>query len=69
MPYVDSSGVDIHYHVEGNGPPLVVQHGLTGSLKNWYAYGFVEKLQDKSTVSCSYISIVSNQHMYISIEL
>ena len=46
MPYVDNSGVDIHYHVEGNGPPLVVQHGLTGSLKNWYAYGFVEKLQN-----------------------
>ena len=45
MPYVDNSGVKIHYHVEGIGPPLVIQHGLTGSLKNWYAYGFVEKLQ------------------------
>ena len=45
MPYVDNSGVAIHYHVEGNGPPLVVQHGLTGSLKNWYAYGFVEEFQ------------------------
>ena len=42
MPYVDNSGVQIHYHVEGDGPPLVVQHGLTGSLKNWYVYGFVE---------------------------
>ena len=45
MPYANNLGVNIHYHVEGNGPPLVIQHGLTGSLKNWYAYGFVEKLQ------------------------
>ncbi len=45
MPYVDNSGVKIHYHVEGDGPPLVIQHGLTSSLENWYAYGFVEELQ------------------------
>ena len=45
MPYVDNLGVKIHYHVEGNGPSVVIQHGLTGSLKNWYAYGLVEKLQ------------------------
>ena len=45
MPYVDNSGVKIHYHVEGDGPPLVLQHGLTNSLKTWYAYGFVEELQ------------------------
>lgn len=45
MPYVDNSGVTIHYHVEGDGPPLVLQHGLTSSLQNWYAYGFVEELQ------------------------
>ena len=45
MPYVDNSGVQIHYHVEGNGPHLVLQHGLTNSLENWYAYGFVEELQ------------------------
>ncbi len=45
MPYVDNSGVSIHYHVEGDGPPLVLQHGLTNSLKTWYAYGFVEELR------------------------
>ena len=44
MPYVDSSGVNIHYHVEGDGPPLVLQHGLSSSLQNWYACGFVEEL-------------------------
>ena len=36
MPYVDNQGVRIHYHLEGEGPPLVVLHGLTGDLKAWY---------------------------------
>ena len=45
MPFVDSSGVKIHYHVAGSGPTLVLQHGLTSSLDDWYAYGFVEELQ------------------------
>mgnify|MGYP001215424986 FL=1 len=45
MPYVDNAGVKIHYHVEGAGPPLVMQHGLTNSLETWYAYGFVQELQ------------------------
>jgi pimeloyl-ACP methyl ester carboxylesterase len=45
LPYAENSGVKIHYHVEGEGPPLVLQHGLTSSLKSWYAYGFVEELQ------------------------
>ena len=45
MPYVDNAGVKIHYHVEGDGPPLVMQHGLTNSLETWYAYGFVQELQ------------------------
>ncbi|MDE0719282.1 MAG: alpha/beta fold hydrolase [Dehalococcoidia bacterium] len=46
MPYVDNSGVKIHYHVEGDGSPLVIQHGLTSSLQNWYAYGYVEELKN-----------------------
>lgn len=36
MPYVDNQGVRIHYHLEGEGPPLVVLHWLTGNLKAWY---------------------------------
>ena len=46
MPYANNDGVRIHYHVEGHGPPLVLQHGLTSSLKNWSAYGFVDGLKD-----------------------
>ena len=45
MPYVNNSDVRIHYHVEGAGPDLILQHGLTNSLENWYAYGFVEELK------------------------
>ncbi|MDP6798348.1 MAG: alpha/beta hydrolase [SAR202 cluster bacterium] len=45
MPFADNEGTRIHYHVEGSGPPLVLQHGLTSSLENWYAYGYVEPLK------------------------
>lgn len=45
MPYTDSNGVRIHYHVEGEGTPLVLQHGLTSSVLRWYEFGFVEALK------------------------
>lgn len=46
MPYANNDGVRIHYHLDGNetGPPLVLQHGFTGSLHNWYDRGYVEAL-------------------------
>jgi pimeloyl-ACP methyl ester carboxylesterase len=40
MPYADNQGFRIHYKVEGNGPPLVLQHGFTQSLKRWYFHGY-----------------------------
>ncbi|MFQ5872511.1 MAG: alpha/beta fold hydrolase [Dehalococcoidia bacterium] len=45
MPYAENQGVRIHYHVEGDGPPLVLQHGLTASLEGWYDAGYVEALK------------------------
>ena len=45
MPFVDNNGVNIHYHVEGDGPPLILQHGFTSSLRNWYFNGYVEPLK------------------------
>ena len=33
MPYASNNGVRIHYEVEGKGPPLVLQHGFSGSLR------------------------------------
>jgi pimeloyl-ACP methyl ester carboxylesterase len=45
MPYTNSQGVRIRYHIEGDGPPLVLQHGFTDSLESWYELGYVEALQ------------------------
>ena len=48
MPYADSDGVRIYYEVEGNadGPPLVLQHGLTGYLESWRERGYTDVLGD-----------------------
>jgi pimeloyl-ACP methyl ester carboxylesterase len=45
MPYVGNQGIRIHYKVEGQGPPLVLQHGSTSSLQAWYQNGYVEPLK------------------------
>jgi pimeloyl-ACP methyl ester carboxylesterase len=44
MPYVDSEGVRIHYQVDGDGPPLVLQHGFTSSSDAWRQFGYVPAL-------------------------
>src|SRR5262245_48964762 len=45
MPYVHSQGIRIHYEAEGDGPPLILQHGFTDSLHSWYECGYVDALQ------------------------
>ena len=45
MPFANNKGVRIHYEVEGEGPPLVLQHGLTGSLEGWRENGYVDPLK------------------------
>ena len=45
MPYADHLGTRIHYQVEGEGPPLVLQHGFTGNLTRWYLHGYVDALR------------------------
>ncbi len=37
MPHVHANGIDIHYSVEGAGPPLVMLHGATSSALEDYA--------------------------------
>lgn len=44
MPYANNQGVHIHYQVMGDGPPLVLQHGFSASLMDWYDFGYVEEL-------------------------
>jgi pimeloyl-ACP methyl ester carboxylesterase len=45
MPYSNNQGVRIHYEVEGEGPPLVIQHGFTDSIQTWYELGYVDALK------------------------
>ena len=45
MPYADNDGVRIHYRVEGQGPPLVLQHGFSESVVDWYEAGYVDALR------------------------
>ncbi len=46
MPYARNQGIEIRYEVEGEGPPLVLQHGLGGILGSWYLIGYVDALKD-----------------------
>ncbi len=50
MPYADNNGVRIHYHVEGQGPPLIMQHGFSGSLHGWHDSGYVKPLKQEYTL-------------------
>jgi pimeloyl-ACP methyl ester carboxylesterase len=47
MPRVDNKGISIHYRVEGNGPPLILQHGFSDSSDRWFEHGFVAALKQK----------------------
>jgi pimeloyl-ACP methyl ester carboxylesterase len=48
MPYANNEGVQIHYEVEGNGPPLVLLHGLNlAGSESFRANGYVEPLKEK----------------------
>ena len=38
-------GIRIHYQVDGEGTPLVLMHGTTQSLEDWYESGWVEGLK------------------------
>lgn len=46
MPYFDNNGVRIHYQVDGRGAPMVLMHGTSGSLGDWYENGWVSGLKD-----------------------
>src|SRR5215471_5853813 len=45
MSYADNRGIRIHYRVEGEGSPLILQHGFTQSIDDWYEFGYVNALK------------------------
>lgn len=47
MPYANNDGTRIYYEVEGDGPPVVLQHGRGGTLDGWRQHGYVEALRDE----------------------
>jgi pimeloyl-ACP methyl ester carboxylesterase len=47
MPRVINNEIAISYRVEGNGTPLVLQHGFTDSSESWYELGYVDALKSK----------------------
>ncbi len=48
MPYASNQGVHIYYEVEGQGPPLVMAHGMGagGDLNAWRSTGYTAALKD-----------------------
>lgn len=52
MPFVTHRGQRIHYTVEGEGPLVVLQHGLFMDAESWRANGVVEALKDRCRVAC-----------------
>jgi pimeloyl-ACP methyl ester carboxylesterase len=47
MPFVEREGVQIHYEMEGDGPPIVMQHGLTLAIDCWRLFGYADTLRKK----------------------
>lgn len=40
MPYANNRGVKIYYEVEGDGPPLMILHGMTNNLNDFLKDGY-----------------------------
>jgi pimeloyl-ACP methyl ester carboxylesterase len=45
MPYANNAGFRIHYEVDGTGPALVLHHGFTQCLEDWFECGYVDALR------------------------
>jgi pimeloyl-ACP methyl ester carboxylesterase len=52
MPFAVHRGHRIHYTIEGEGPLVVLQHGLLMDGDAWKQAGFVDALTDKYRVAC-----------------
>jgi pimeloyl-ACP methyl ester carboxylesterase len=54
MPFANNNGVKINYEVEGQGPPLLLQHGFSGTLDAWRTNGVIQALS--KNYKCIFLS-------------
>ena len=47
MPIVENDGCKIFYELEGEGYPLFIHHGLSGSIKSWRDEGYIDPLAER----------------------
>uniref|UniRef100_Q07MB5 Alpha/beta hydrolase fold n=1 Tax=Rhodopseudomonas palustris (strain BisA53) TaxID=316055 RepID=Q07MB5_RHOP5 len=52
MPFATHRGLRIHYTSEGDGPLVVLLHGLLFDAASWKATGIVDYLQDRFRLVC-----------------
>lgn len=43
MPFTRNQDIKIYYEVEGQGPPIILAHGVTGNVAFWTGYGYVDQ--------------------------
>jgi pimeloyl-ACP methyl ester carboxylesterase len=47
MPYANNDGTKIHDQIAGSGAPLVLQHGFTSCIEDWFEEGYVAVLRSR----------------------
>lgn len=47
LPFSNNNGVKIHYEVYGEGPPLLLVHGLMGCQEDWINNLYVQELENE----------------------
>lgn len=53
MPFVEANGLKHHYQLSGDtsGRPLLLVHGLTGNMTNWYLVAGTSQLSDFNVIN------------------
>ena len=46
MPFAKNGEIEIHYHAQGTGYPLILVHGFMGDISSWYKLGYIDRLSE-----------------------